>query len=117
MIRFAVDEDFNYHIILGVLRRNPTVDFLRVQDAGLGEAPDPAVLQWAGEEGRVLLTHDVSTMPGFARERLAAGASMPGVFLVARHIPVRQVIEEILLLDACSNPGEWEGQIRFLPLA
>lgn len=41
-----------------VLRRNPNVDIVRVQDVGLSEADDPTVLQWAAQNNRVVLTHD-----------------------------------------------------------
>lgn len=61
MLRFA-DENFNNDVVRGVLRRNPDVDIIRVQDAGLGGADDPSVLEWTAREGRILLTHDVSTM-------------------------------------------------------
>ena len=41
---------------------------------------------------------------------------MPGVFEVGRVVPVGLVIEEVLLLVECSFDGEWEGQVRYLPL-
>ena len=62
------------------------------------------------------MTHDVTTMKQFVDERLAAGLPMPGVFELAQDVPIGQAIEEILLLAECSFDGEWEGQIRFLPL-
>jgi hypothetical protein len=40
---------------------------------------------------------------------------MPGVFEVSRAVPVGAAIEDILLLAELSLPGEWEGQIRYLP--
>lgn len=46
MLSFAADENFNIHIINGVLRRFPAADIVRVQDAGLEGADDPAVLAW-----------------------------------------------------------------------
>ena len=52
----AADENLNNDIIRGVLRRNPDIDIVRVQDAGLSGADDPAVLAWAAREGRVLIT-------------------------------------------------------------
>jgi predicted nuclease of predicted toxin-antitoxin system len=116
MLRFAVDENFNMHIVSGVLRRLPTVDMVRVQDAGLAGANDPAVLAWAASEGRVLLTHDVNTVTAFAYERIAQGSPMPGVFAVALDVPISAAIAEILLLAECSLEGEWEGQVRYLPL-
>lgn len=66
MLRFAADENFNNDIVRGVMRRNPDVDIVRVQDAGLSGADDPTVLEWAAQEGRVLLTNDVATMTKYA---------------------------------------------------
>jgi len=77
---------------------------------------DPTVLEWAAEQRRVVLTHDVATMTDFAYKRVKAGLSMPGLFEVSRRVPVGLAIEEILLLAECSLEGEWDGQVRFLPL-
>ena len=44
MLRFAADENFNGDIVRGLLRRNPQLDVVRVQDAGLSGADDPSVL-------------------------------------------------------------------------
>ena len=41
---------------------------------------------------------------------------MPGVFEVSRSVPIGRAIEDILLLAECSVDGEWEGQVRYLPL-
>lgn len=112
----AADEDFDNDVIRGVLRRNPEVDIVRVQDAGLSGADDPAVLAWAAREGRVLLTRDVNTMTRHAYERVRDGKPMPGLFAVGRGVPVGVAIEEILLLAELSLEGEWEGQVRYLPL-
>jgi len=116
MLRFLADENFNNQIVRGILRQNSEIDIVRVQDVGLSEADDPTVLEWAAQQGRVLLTHDVTTITKFAYERIQAGLSMPGVFEVSRRVSVGLAIEEILLIGECSLEGEWEGQVRFLPL-
>jgi len=77
MLRFAADENFNNNIIRGLLRRQPELDIIRVQDVGLRGADDPTVLGWAAQEGRVLLTHDVATITQYAYERMEAGLFMP----------------------------------------
>ena len=58
MLRLAADENFNNDILRGLIRRNPIIDIVRVQDVGLSGADDPAVLAWAASESRVLVTHD-----------------------------------------------------------
>jgi hypothetical protein len=77
---------------------------------------DPIILEWCAKEGRILLTHDVSTMTRYAYDRVKAELPMPGVFEVARHVPIGVVIEELLLIVECSDASEWEGQVRYLPL-
>jgi hypothetical protein len=116
MARFLADENFNNQIVRGVLRQSSDVDIVRVQDVGLSGVDDPIVLEWAAQEERIVLTHDVATMITFAYERIQAGLLMPGLFEVSRRVPVGVAIEEIILIAECSLEGEWEGQVRFLPL-
>jgi hypothetical protein len=116
MLPLAIDEDFNNDILRGVLRRLPGLEAPRVQDAHLSQKDDPDVLEWAASEGRVLLTQDANTMTKHAYERIKAGLPTPGVFVVPQELQISVAIEEILLLIQYSLPGEWEGQVRFLPL-
>lgn len=116
MLRLAADENFNNDIVWGVLRRNPAVDIVRIQDVGLSGADDPTILAWAAQERRVLLTSDVKTITRYAYDRVRAGLPMPGVFEVSRTVPISIAIDDILLLAECSEEGEWEGQVRYLPL-
>ena len=116
MLRLIADENLNNDIVRGLLRRCPDLNIVRVQDVGLSAADDPAVLEWAAQEARVLLTHDVSTITRYAYERVRAGQPMPGVFEIGRIVPIGQAIEDILLIAECSFDGEWEGQVRYLPL-
>jgi len=116
MLLLIADENFNNDIVRGLLRRKPDLDIVRVQDVGLSGADDPTILEWAAQENRVLLTHDVSTITKYAYERVQAGKKMPGVFEVSRTIQVGVAIEDILWLVECSLDEEWEGQIRYLSL-
>lgn len=79
MLRFLADENFDIRIVHGIQGQAPEVDILRVQEIGLAGAEDPVVLNWAAQEGRILLTHDVSTVTWFAYDRVRAGQPMPGV--------------------------------------
>ncbi len=116
MLRLAADENFNADIVRGLLRRLPDLDVVRIQDAGLSGADDPEVLEWAAREGRVVLTHDVSTLVRLAIDRVTAGRPMPGVFAANSRAPIGTTIQDLLLLAECSADDEWQGQVRFLPL-
>ena len=116
MLRLLSDENFNGDIVRGLLLRHPTLDLCRVQDVGLEEADDPAILVWAAANNRILLTHDRATVPDFAYARVVTGQPMPGVFVVHNRMAVRQVIEELLLMATCSEQIEWVGLVVYLPL-
>jgi hypothetical protein len=114
--QFLTDEDFDRDIVIGVLRRLPTLDVLRAQDVGLAGAADPQLLEWAAANGRIVLTHDVHTMIAHAKARLRAGQRLPGVLVVRQTLPIAVAIEELWTVAQCSTADEWENQIRFLPL-
>jgi hypothetical protein len=116
MIKLAADENFNGKIVRGLLRRQPDVDIVRIQDSPVYKANDPLVLAWAAQENRIVLTHDIRTMARFAFDRVEQGLPMPGLFQVTQAASVSQTIEDILLLVSCSYEGEWEGKVGFLPL-
>lgn len=115
-MKFLADENFDNTIIRGLLRRKPDVDIVHVRDVGLAGADDPTVLEWAAQENRVLLTHDVATVTRYAYERMAAGQSMTGVIEVTFDASIGRVIEDLLFILDCSLEGELEGQIYYLPL-
>ena len=116
MIRFVADENLNESIVRGLLRRCPDLDIVRIRDTEMREAGDSAILEWAAGAGRVVLTHDVTTMTKHAHDRVRAGRRMAGVFEIGHKVPVAVAIEELVLITECSLDGEWEGQVRYLPL-
>ncbi|MGI8549470.1 MAG: DUF5615 family PIN-like protein [Dehalococcoidia bacterium] len=115
-LRFGADENFDRDIVRGLLLRNEDLDIVRVQDVGLRQADDPTVLEWVAREGRILLTHDIRTMTRYAYERVRQGKPMPGILEVPDTLPIGRAVEEILLVAECVRAGEWEGQVRYLPL-
>lgn len=91
-------------------------NWVRVQDVGLMQVPDRDILEWAASQGRLLLSHDVSTVPPAAYRRVGDGKPMPGVFIVPDRMPIGQAIDELLFLSIDVEPGEWKDQVLFLPL-
>ena len=115
MLKLLVDENFDNTVVRGIFRRNSEIDIVRVQDVGLSGKDDPTILEWAAQEQRILLTHDVSTITRYAYDRVKQGQTMPGVIEVSPDAAVGRVIEDILVLVECSQDGELEGQVQYLP--
>lgn len=116
MLRFLSDQNFDGDIVRGLLRGIPDLDVVSAHQAGLSQALDPILLEWAAAHERVVLTHDKRTMPDHAGHRIRTGLRMCGVIVVPLLLPLRQAIDEIELIAMCSLEGEWDNKIQFLPL-
>ena len=96
-IRHLFDHDIDGPIISGVRRREPAMGAVRVQDVMPRDTPDPNVLAYAADHGYVLVTGDARSMIGFAKDRMAAGEPMTGLFVARRHLKYAVVIESLVL--------------------
>jgi predicted nuclease of predicted toxin-antitoxin system len=113
--RFLADQDFNEHVIQGVWRLEPAVQFLRVRDVGLDEKSDSDVLEYAAKENWIVISHDVNTMSAAANTRLAGRQPMTGLFLVHQLSSLGSLIDCLILVWAASEAEEWVDQVVFLP--
>jgi hypothetical protein len=116
-VRLLTDENFNGAILRGLVRRLPELDIVRAQDVGLMNTDDSVILEWAANEGRILLTHDVATITMYAYKRVNQGLPMPGVVEVIATASIGKIIEDLELLISCSQLGEYEGQVIFIPFS
>lgn len=114
--RWVADENLNNDILRAVRRRKPGIDIVRVQDVGLTETEDPALLAWAADNGRILLTHDVSTITAHAYDRMRAGRRVPGVIEIDPSLPISHVADDICLLEECATDDDLENRVLHLPL-
>lgn len=115
MIRFVADEDLNGRICRGLFRRKADLDLVRVQDVGLSGASDEKLLEWAEDNGRIVLSHDRRTMPRHAANRLATGLTFPGLLIVDDLAAIGTCIEDLLLIAECSEMDEWQNRVFYVP--
>jgi predicted nuclease of predicted toxin-antitoxin system len=115
MIRYLADLNLNHAIVSGLRRREPALDILAGTEAGLEAKPDSEVLLFAAKDGRILVTHDIRTMPTHFSEMLASGVEIPGVLMLSQSLPVAEAIEELLLIWAVTEANEWINRIVRVP--
>jgi len=97
------DENLHYDIVRGILRRAPDFDIVRAQDLPeVSGQCDLALLSWAAQDDRIVLTHDVSTMVPAMQEQRRQGLRCAAIVLVPDSLPIGAAIEDILLLEDCA---------------
>jgi hypothetical protein len=114
--RFLADHDLSDHVVTGVLRKEPLIEFLRVRDIGMSAQSDDEILEYAEREKFLVVSHDVNTMPASAYARLSTGRTFPGLFMAQQTTPISSIIDSLVLIWAASDHDEWKDQVVFLPL-
>jgi len=77
---------------------------------------DPEILALAAKLQRVLVSHDIGTMPAHFRTFRNAGKQSSGVFLIPQSLDVGTAIDELLLIWLASEASEWKDRLVWLPL-
>jgi hypothetical protein len=113
-LRFQADADFNEKIVAAALRLEPSLDFRTADDAGLRGLSDPDVLALAAAGGRLLVSHDLRTMPRHFGQFVSTARS-PGVVIVPQHMPIAVAVEELLLIWSASEAAEWIDRLYVVP--
>ena len=75
---------------------------------------DPDVLDLAHLSGRIVVSHDVRTMPRWFDQRVEERSC--GLIPVPDRIPIRDVIEDLLLIWYLTEAEEWMNRLEWLPL-
>ena len=115
MLPVLTDENFSHRIVRGLKLRIKNLDLVVAQAAGLCEARDPALLAWAANQGRVVLTHDRQTMTKYAYDRVRSHQPMPGIIVVSDTMPAGEAIEVLTIYIECGTPQDVENLVFFLP--
>jgi Domain of unknown function (DUF5615) len=109
-LRFQADVNLNQLILRAARRREPALDFQTPEIAGLAGLPDPEVLFRAAEDGRVLLTHDLQTMPRHFAAFITTHQSA-GLLLIPQHLPIAAAVDDLLLIWSTMDAEEWRNLI------
>jgi hypothetical protein len=76
---------------------------------------DHEVLALAAGQNRILVSHDVGTMPAHFRAFAIAGNRSAGVFLMPQSLDIGMAIEELLLVWLAPEASERENGLEWLP--
>ena len=116
MLPVLIDENLDQRILRGLRLQVPSLDYVIVQATELRSSGDPALVAWAAEHQRVLVTHDVNTIPKYAYERVRMGEQVAGVVVVPEDLAIGIAIEELAVLIECSEMEELANQVKYVPI-
>ncbi len=115
-MRFAADENFDGDILAALRARLAAFDVVRVQDTEMYQSEDPELLEWLAKQQRILLTHDINTMPGFLYDRVRAGQPSPGIIVAVQNAQIGLVIDDLEVAIGAGQPEDFENQVKYIPI-
>jgi hypothetical protein len=116
MLAFLADEDLHGPIINGLGLHHPELDVVRAIDVGLGGMDDDVLLSWAVANGRITVSHDVSTMIKAANRRVAAGLPMTGLIVIPQSLGIGKAVSDLCFVAKVCSPEEMSAATVWLPL-
>jgi hypothetical protein len=117
-LRFLFDECTDPGMIDALLRREPSIDVVRVgwEDAPALQTLDPDLLMAAETMGRMLVTNDRRSMPDHITDHFAGGRHTHGVALLKKGCSIGSYVEELLLLWSATTAEEWIDGMIYIPM-
>lgn len=116
MLKLFIDQDFNHDILRGIIARIPDLNFVTAHGIGRGREQDLAHLEWATEQGRIIVTHDINTFTNTVNSLIKGGHETTGLVVVPQLLQIGRAIEDLELLICCVDFDELKSSIRYLPL-
>ena len=89
------------------------MDFQTANALSLRGLHDLEVLAVAAHEGRVLVTHDLTTMPDHFATFVETKTST-GLFVIRQKVSIRRALEELLHVWIESEADDWINQMRVM---
>jgi hypothetical protein len=113
-IRYQADNDLDQRIIDAVARLVPASDFKTGPEAGFQTGtPDPEVLRIAAADGRVLVSHDLKTLPQHFGNFIAQSFS-PGVVIIRQEVTIRDAALWLQFFLEIGKPEDFANTIRII---
>jgi hypothetical protein len=116
MLRLLTDENVDHRIVRALLRRLPALDWISVQSSGMTGFSDDWILEYASSEGRIVITHDIRTMPAHATDRIKKNLYLPGLIVVPDTLDIATAVNDLEVLIECVTEDEFQNRIYFLPI-
>lgn len=121
-LRYLLDEHLRGGGLWQAIQQHNTQSVQPLEAIRVGDSPDlprgstdPVILLWAEQHGRILLTLDRHTVPGYLANHLQAGRHSPGVLIVRRRCTLPQVLAALVLAAYARDPAYYQDRIEYIP--
>jgi predicted nuclease of predicted toxin-antitoxin system len=122
MLTFLLDENVPRKVLDAIHRHNARSPAYPLDAIAVGgnDAPtygtrDPELLKWIEDEGRILVTRDILSMPQHLADHLATGGHLPGILEIRLGTTIPELLEALQLIAHAGTTEDFADRIVFVP--
>src|SRR5438105_11199510 len=113
-MKYQADNDLDQRIIDAVIRQVPECDFKTAVEARFHTgSSDPEILRHAAEEGRIIVSHDLKTLPRHFGNFIEQNVS-PGVIIIRQEVAIRDAVLWLQFFYEAGVPEDFVNTIRII---
>lgn len=113
-ITYQADNDLDQRIIDALSRLIPDSPFKTAPEAGFHTGTSDAdVLRIAAEDGRILVSHDLKTLPQHFAEFIEQNVS-PGAIIIRQEVAIRDAARWLQFFFEAGTPEDFLNTIRII---
>src|SRR4030095_9876922 len=101
MLRLLIDEDVNQRMLRGLKARLRDLEVVSVRQIGRAGSDDLALLRWAAQNDRTIVTHDFKTMVPHGKQLVLRGEPMAGIIFVPQTTAIGRAIDDLEFVIVC----------------
>jgi hypothetical protein len=121
-LRFLLDEHLRGGSLWYAIQRHNVGSGYPIDTVRVGDPPnlplgstDATILQWGENEGRILISRDLRTLPGHLAIHLQTGHHSPGLLSIRRGSTITQLLFYLELAAYAADPAAYQDLITYIP--
>lgn len=124
MLKLLLDENLRIDALWQAIaircESNGLQDSTDISRVGGSDAPalgtqDDALLEWSATAGRIIVSLDKTTLPGYLVEFLKQGNHSPGVIILHGGLSIPQMAELLITISYAGDAAEFTDQCNWVP--
>lgn len=122
LLSYVLDEHLRRGRLWRAIQRHNAANVFPIDVVQVGDSPalplgstDPYILLWAEREGRIIVSLDRDTMPGFLAAHLQAGHQCAGLFILHPQATIPRIVDYLVVAAYAADPALLQNRCEFIP--
>ena len=121
-LSYVLDEHLRRGVLWRAIQQHNAAGVFPIDVVQVGDPPglplgstDPYILLWAEQEGRIIVSLDRNTMPGYLAAHLQAGHNCAGLFIINPQATIPRIVDYLVVAAYAADPAVLQDSYEYIP--